>query len=535
MAKISNTTEYANQSPISNDDYLIGTDANDASTKTFKVESLINKTISENNIVYITTRDSPYIVSETSKLISCDTASGDITVNLPDSPDEGFSSQIINYEGGNNVFVTTSGGAVLIGDATIQAIRRNTGAISVKFQTSSGSNEYLITQDSRNALSNRVTVTKASDLSGSLSSTKQYFIDGRINMGNQSISVPSGGLTISGYGFDRSILYSSADNYTMFSGSAGSIFFNQLSIDANGTSSKVFNVDNTSLSGNGAIEFNVVNFNNCTEIGTITGYRQFLALNLGVFDCSNGFTFDGSWAGGARIDTVIIRDSTGTFFKAGDTLEFNSRFLSNANIVVPSGSVGYSFVTSNFVNDGDYQLQAGEFSGDGTYTDGALRTDTCSKWRLNKNFDNTFIGSDISVTSADATIISTVNTPVKMAGTLGISEDVWFEDGTSNNLTYSASLDSKVNLILQGSFTSGNNNQITVYLRQWDNSESSYSNIGFGTITTNGSGRAENITVIGTANVSQNDRLEIWVENNTGTSNITGLVGTRLIVSERLN
>ena len=40
MAKISNTTAYPNQSPVSLSDYLIGTDAATLSTKTFTVQDL---------------------------------------------------------------------------------------------------------------------------------------------------------------------------------------------------------------------------------------------------------------------------------------------------------------------------------------------------------------------------------------------------------------------------------------------------------------------------------------------------------------
>ena len=47
-------------------------------------------------------------------------------------------------------------------------------------------------------LDNTIIVKQASDLSGTLDSTKVYLIDGIIDMGAQSIEVPSGGLTIIG-------------------------------------------------------------------------------------------------------------------------------------------------------------------------------------------------------------------------------------------------------------------------------------------------------------------------------------------------
>jgi len=50
------------------------------------------------------------------------------------------------------------------------------------------------TVDPATGLSNRVVVTQASDFAGILDPTKEYFIDGIIDMGSQAIEIPSGGL-----------------------------------------------------------------------------------------------------------------------------------------------------------------------------------------------------------------------------------------------------------------------------------------------------------------------------------------------------
>ena len=62
---------------------------------------------------------------------------------------------------------------------------------------------------------NIVIVRKASDLTN-IDSSKEYFLDGIIDMGTQSIEVPATGMTLRGYSFDLSGLTSSEDNYTMF-------------------------------------------------------------------------------------------------------------------------------------------------------------------------------------------------------------------------------------------------------------------------------------------------------------------------------
>ena len=53
-------------------------------------------------------------------------------------------------------------------------------------------------------------------LGGVIDSTKEYFIDGIIDMGTTQITVPTTGLTLRGYSFDISGLMSSENNYTMF-------------------------------------------------------------------------------------------------------------------------------------------------------------------------------------------------------------------------------------------------------------------------------------------------------------------------------
>ena len=64
------------------------------------------------------------------------------------------------------------------------------------------------TVDPATGLSNRVVVTEASDLSGTLDHTKEYFIDGIVDMGSQSVEVPQGGLNLTGYNFHISKLIS---------------------------------------------------------------------------------------------------------------------------------------------------------------------------------------------------------------------------------------------------------------------------------------------------------------------------------------
>lgn len=73
---------------------------------------------------------------------------------------------------------------------------------------------------------NTVVVKTASDLAD-IDSTRNYMIDGVVDMGSQSITVPTGGISISGLNGarDTAKLTSSEDNFTLFVSPDGSYSF----------------------------------------------------------------------------------------------------------------------------------------------------------------------------------------------------------------------------------------------------------------------------------------------------------------------
>ena len=90
----------------------------------------------------------------------------------------------------------------------------------------------------------------------------------------------------------------------MFDGAtAGNVFFQDLSLEVTGTASQVFDLTNSS--GFSAVELVRVNFNNCTAIGELNGYRQGLETNTGRFGGTPELTLSGTWLGGYFIDVTI--------------------------------------------------------------------------------------------------------------------------------------------------------------------------------------------------------------------------------------
>ena len=131
-------------------------------------------------------------------------------------------------------------------------------------------------------LDNRVIVKQASDF-GTIDSTKQYFIDGVVDMSSTTIVVPSGGIHINGYGLDTSKLISKDNSFVLFTDSSdsGNVLINNCTIEIRGSSSSVFAL--TSNTGFEAAEFNIVNFDNCTSLGYLDGFRQGLEAGTGRF------------------------------------------------------------------------------------------------------------------------------------------------------------------------------------------------------------------------------------------------------------
>ena len=134
-------------------------------------------------------------------------------------------------------------------------------------------------------LTGRIIVNSADDLSGTLDSTKEYFINGIIDMGSTQIVVPVGGLSLAGYNLDISGLTSSASGYTMFVSESlaigsGNVLGKDYFVSVTGTGSKVYELYDAT--GNSAFEFVRINYINCTSLGDLYDYRQGLEAGSSI-------------------------------------------------------------------------------------------------------------------------------------------------------------------------------------------------------------------------------------------------------------
>lgn len=412
----------------------------------------------------------------------------------------------------------------------------NTGdPLRTAFDKSNLNDQELYTQ----FLDNIIVVKTASQLSGTLDGTKVYYIDGVIDMTGVSVEVPLGGLTIDGYGFDVSKLLNTELSYTMFTspvGGSGNIFINNCSIEVSGSGSKVFEL--TDATGLNAAEFDRVNWDSCTDLGYLDGYRQGLETGTGRFGGTPSLEFRGTWLGGYFIQTSIVRQTTNaafTMFSSAVGHTFASRFGGNPNILVEASSTIFDFREDSFTADDLFQLDGANFQGAGTVLAvGAGKiTPQSTQARIanSKGVENTYVGANWAITAEVLTVLAAA-TPDKLAGTTTESDLTWFSAPGDNDLTYDSTEVIRVRPEFVGAFTAGNNQVFDLILRKWDNSAASYTDIATVGFTTNGAGRAESVTLISPlVEIDENDRIEVWVES-AGGNNITGLLNSRLIIEE---
>lgn len=283
-------------------------------------------------------------------------------------------------------------------------------------------------------LANRIIVTQdnlATTLGGVIDSTKEYFLDGIIDLGTTQITVPATGMTLKGFSFDVSGLTSSEDNYTMFISEtiligSGNVLGSDYLIDVSGANSKVYELYDAT--GFNAFEFQRVNYYNCTSLGDIYDYRQGLEGGTGRFGGSPSLTLHGLWRGGYRITTSIVRSmsdlTTEPLFKAGTLFQMNSRFLTDMNVDLGDLQPLFDFAPLNFPNSSTLQLKGCIVtrggvadSSDSNITPNVLSSDLCSNWDDNIGVSNTFIGGASEITTEVLTTISAINTKTLLLGT----------------------------------------------------------------------------------------------------------------------
>lgn len=392
----------------------------------------------------------------------------------------------------------------------------------------------------KSSLTSRIVTTKE-ELAGDLSSELLYIIDGQIDMGDTSILVPKGGLRLHGHGFGISGLYSTEDNYTMFIDDgvySGDLFTHDMDLSVTGTSSQLYDLDNDGNSN--TFEFNNVNFVNCTSIGSIDSYRQFFASGCGFINPSDGFNFIGPCTGQAIIDSIVLGLGSGvTLFKAGTGFVIGSSLRSNLNAInIDDNATVFDYSPSNFTTDGSFYLDGFRTNLNADAVPNTPASSVKAQFVNCSGIDNTYPGISWTISTGATTTITTANTLVKLAGTTTASNDAWFEQTGDNEITYLSSLPRAIKVEGIITLSGGANDQAALQIRKFIFATSTYENIGPRYVATLNGGllgtRGELLTIVALTEINEGDRIEVWVENQTDTTDISSVAGGILSISSRV-
>jgi hypothetical protein len=453
-------------------------------------------------------------------------------------------SKIMSYSAITYTDKVENGGTTA--DGLVSSANLNEIKTSVNFNGADADSRLGVLEVANTA--STVVVKQASDLSGTLLSNVVYFIDGIIDMGSQSIEVPAGGLSLIGSTFDVCQLTSSAAAYTMFTspvGGSGNLLGKDLGFTASGAGSQVF--DLVSATGFSAFEFARINFNNCTSLGTVDNYRQGLEDGTGRFGGTPTLTLKGTWVGGYRITTSIVRSlsagMTTPIFSAGVGFSMASRFLTDINCDLPALAPLMDFAPANFTNPSTLQLKGAIISRNGAFdsTDTNIlpnisRADLASNFDDNIGLDNTFVGGRAFASSESVTTVSSQGDYYTLNANWGSNNLQHFDSPSGGQLRHLGNNPREFKINVNFNIESTAANEIGIRLRKWDDSAGSFSEFAERAREINSFVGGRDVGFYNfsfNVTLDQNDYVFFQVRNNTSTDDLTLELSSDFSIEER--
>lgn len=310
-------------------------------------------------------------------------------------------------------------------------------------------------------------------------------------------------------------LFTAADN--------GLMIVKNLVIDAG--SATLFSVTDT-VQGSTTVIMDTVQVIDVASLGTISNVLGINLTNNSVINTDQGYSLSSTNTVVTIRQNLIV--STNTSFKA---IDFGTSVSSTLEIVdltvnAPSGAIGLAGSANNAnVSSGSIALVSScEFLGGVTPLDGNLTVDDI-RWKYsgNSGIPDTRPDGLLSLTSNATVTALTVSTPALVAGTWVVEDTSHFTGTTGGRLTYNGEKDliASITANLTVDPASGTNKSIRAYVAI------------NGTVKTN-SGQAVNITaadpkqivLIWQNNFSENDYVEIFIENETDSIDATVIDAT---------
>ncbi len=275
------------------------------------------------------------------------------------------------------------------------------------------------------------------------------------------------------------------------------------------------------LDGNGvdnAHDWYFVNFYGTSDLGTITDVSNWLIFGCAIFSSGNGFVFDGALGTGA-ISQCLFSGNYSTAITITEDATISRRFRTiYSSFIIASTKKGFDVSQSATIPVEGYILDSINFSGSGTYITGVTSGDNKARFQNCRGITNTAsVGTLYMQQNATATVISQTLTYYKIAGTTTASSTNQRFNHANNRLTYVGAFSETFELKGTATLSGSANNEIGIVVFK-NGQEASEFEVRS---TLNTGGRAENISFFWVGTLSQNDYVEIYIENYTASSNVT--------------
>jgi hypothetical protein len=279
------------------------------------------------------------------------------------------------------------------------------------------------------------------------------------------------------------------------------------------------------LEGDGlttALDWDGVNFVDCTTVGTVIDYANFIMINCAFLNSSN-LTFDGT-IGTIGFLNCLFNAKSGelsAILSLSSTLTISRQFrIAYSSFRVEGVELGIFVDALTTIPTESYILDTVNFSGGGTYLSGLDETSNDSLFINCVGIPNTAVNGQLYMqNNATATTIGATNTFVKVAGTTTASADNSKISHSNNRLTIDAVISRRYLIQCSLSFTAGNGNVCEFGF--YDSQLAAIRTPSRTKATANAAGRAENVSFFCVITADATDYLEVWAANTSAVTDIT--------------
>lgn len=264
-----------------------------------------------------------------------------------------------------------------------------------------------------------------------------------------------------------------------------------------------------------ALDWFGVNFTNCSKVGTIKTYSNFIMSDCALLNSAN-MTFDGTIGTVGFVNCLFSGVAGQTTLNFPSTLTITRRIRAIYSSFVAFGGATAIFVSpSAIVPVEAYVLDTINFSGGATYTGGLDYTSNTAFFSNCKGIINSSAIAQMHFNNnATATVVGAANNFVKVAGTTIPNSINQKFDHTNNRLTYSGGINRSFKIGAVCS-VSANNGQI-VSVRIAKNGVTLSDSEAQATISANG--RFENLKCQTIIEMTTNDYVELFLANSANTN-----------------